>query len=206
MSSFSAKDLCTRSCMQIRMFMIHPENRPQPTQNMLEGVSFQEEVCESLKNVIDQEMVGEFHDEEDMIRFSIDIVTTDAFIEVKSVDKDRELPDWYKKSSLLQCAVYYALLQESDGELHTASFRCNQGHAKVSTKANVDNPYVLVFGDEKYSISLLDRKSILDFVITKKNACGSWDDAKEFDGKFKHKEFELLSRFFKYERITEEAI
>lgn len=67
MSSFSAKDLCTRSCMQIRMFMVHPEKRPQPTQNMIEGVLFQEKICSQQKDVIDQEMVGEVCDGDDTI-------------------------------------------------------------------------------------------------------------------------------------------
>lgn len=200
MNSFSAKDLCMRSCMQIRMFMLHPEKRPQPTQNMLEGVAFQDNVCKSLKNVIDQEMVGEMYDGDDTIRFSIDIVTSDAFMEVKSVDKEREVPDWYRQSSLLQCAVYYALLQESDGGLHTAKFRCDQGFERISCQANKDNPYVLIFGDERYSISLLNKRAILDFIIEKKNACSSWDDAKAFDNQYKKKEFEVLSKYFQYEK------
>lgn len=189
--------------MQIRMFMIHPENRPKPNQNMLEGVNFQEQVCKSLENVIDQEMVGEFYDNNDIIRFSIDIVTNENFIEVKSVDKERDIPEWYLKSSLLQCAVYYSLLKESDGILHTAKFRCDKGYEMVDCIANKENQYILIFGDEKYSISLLDKKAILDFVIKKKNSCMSWDDAKEFDRKFKQKEFEELSKYFEYERIIE---
>lgn len=204
MNSFSAKDLCTRSCMQIRMFMMHPENRPRPTQNMLDGLSFQEMICSQQRNIIDQEMVGEVHDADDTIRFSIDIVTKDAFIEVKSVDKDREVPDWYRNSSLLQCAVYYALLLVSDGELHTAKFRCDQGFQRIDCYADKNNPYVLVFGEEKYLISLLDKQAIIDFVIKKKNACLTWDDAKEFDKLYKQKEFEVLSRHFRYERIKEE--
>ena len=201
MSSFSAKDLCTRSCMQIRMFMLHPENRPKPTPNMMSGLSFQEMVCSQQKDVIDQEMVGEVHDGEDTIRFSIDIVTKDAFMEVKSVDKDRETPDWYRQSSLLQCAVYYSLLQESDGELHTAKFRCDEGHPMISCKANKDNPYMLMFGDERYQISLIDRHAILEFFIAKKNACFSLDSAKDFDAERKHCEFEILSKYFEYKKL-----
>ena len=203
MNSFSAKDLCTRSCMQIKMFMMYPEKRPKPTQNMLKGVSFQEKIRDSVRNVIDQEMVGEVYDGDDTIRFSIDIVTSNAFIEVKSVDKERELPDWYRNSSLLQCAVYYALLQVSDGELHTAKFRCDQGFQRIDCHADKNNPYVLVFGEEKYLISLLDKQAIIDFVIKKKNACLSWDEAKEFDKQYKQKEFEVLSKHFKYERIKD---
>ena len=206
MNSFSAKDLCTRSCMQIRMFMLHPENRPRPTQNMLDGLSFQEMICSQQNDVIDQEMVGEVHDGDDTIRFSIDIVTKDAFIEVKSVDKDREVPDWYRKSSLLQCAVYYALLHESDGELHTAKFRCDQGRERISCHANKDNPYILVFGEERYAIFLSDKRAILDFIIEKKNACLSWDDAKEFDRLNKQKEFDLLSKHFQYEIIDNSVV
>lgn len=53
--------------MQIRMFMVHPEKRPQPTQNMIEGVLFQEKICSQQKDVIDQEMVGEVCDGDDTI-------------------------------------------------------------------------------------------------------------------------------------------
>ena len=46
MISFSAKDLCTRSCMQIRFFNENPDKRPKPNVNTIFGESFQHKVAE----------------------------------------------------------------------------------------------------------------------------------------------------------------
>ena len=56
----SAKDLCSRSCMQIKMFHEHPELKPKPTFNMLEGERHHKEVVSKLKDVIGMEMGGCF--------------------------------------------------------------------------------------------------------------------------------------------------
>ena len=91
--SFSAKDLCSRSCMQIRMFDLHPEKRHIPTMNTESGVTHQHQVALNTDDVIGEELRGTYINGNICINFSNDIVCKDKIIEVKSVN--REVEDWY---------------------------------------------------------------------------------------------------------------
>lgn len=51
MISYSAKDLCTRSCMQIKMFTDHPEKRPAPNANVDIGETFQHTFAKTIKGI-----------------------------------------------------------------------------------------------------------------------------------------------------------
>ena len=196
MISFSAKDLCTRSCMQIKFFIENPDKRPKPNSNVLFGETFQHKVAEQTKGVIGEEMRGTFIYEDICINFSNDIVTEDAIIEVKSVNRDVE--DWYLESSLVQCAVYSALLRKTDGNLVTAKFFADMGNPIVETKVKPNIDYNLKFGDTLYCVEVNDEDKIVDFIIKKAKHCNTWDEAKIFDAQYKQKEFETLKDFFKY--------
>ena len=100
MNTFSAKDLLTRSCMQIMMFNAHPELKQPPSQNVLNGEKFQKAVADTIPNIIGQEMRGKYYSEAYgiTINFSNDIVCPDKIIEVKSVKQP--YPDWYLHSSI----------------------------------------------------------------------------------------------------------
>lgn len=87
---FSAKDLCTRSCMQIKMFRERPELKPKPNTNQWKGCDFQHEVAKTLDNVVGEEMGGCVQDDNLLIYFSNDIVCMDKIIEVKSIDETEE--------------------------------------------------------------------------------------------------------------------
>lgn len=196
MISFSAKDLCTRSCMQIKFFNENPDKRPKPNSNVLFGETFQHKVAEQTKGVIGEEMRGTFIYENICINFSNDIVTKDAIIEVKSVNRDVE--DWYLESSLVQCAVYSALLRKTNGNLVTSKFFADMGNPIVETKVKPNIDYNLRFGDTLYCIEVNDEDKIIDFIIKKAKHCNTWDEAKIFDAQYKQKEFETLKDFFKY--------
>ena len=196
MISFSAKDLCTRSCMQIKFFNENPDKRPKPNSNVLFGETFQHKVAEQTKRVIGEEMRGTFIYENICINFSNDIVTKDAIIEVKSVNRDVE--DWYLESSLVQCAVYSALLRKTNGNLVTSKFFADMGNPIVETKVKPNIDYNLRFGDTLYCIEVNDEDKIIDFIIKKAKHCNTWDEAKIFDAQYKQKEFETLKDFFKY--------
>lgn len=196
MISFSAKDLCTRSCMQIKFFNENPDKRPKPNSNVLFGETFQHKVAEQTKGVIGEEMRGTFIYENICINFSNDIVTKDAIIEVKSVNRDVE--DWYLESSLVQCAVYSALLRKTNGNLVTSKFFADMGNPIVETKVKPNIDYNLRFGDTLYCIEVNDEDKIVDFIIKKAKHCNTWDEAKIFDAQYKQKEFETLKDFFKY--------
>lgn len=200
MISFSAKDLCTRSCMQIMFFNEFPEKRPKPSTNMLYGETFQHKVAQQTRDVIGEEMRGTFICDDICINFSNDIVTKNSIIEVKSVNRDVE--DWYLESSLVQCAVYSALLRKTNGNLVTSKFFADMGNPIVETKVKPNIDYNLRFGDTLYCIEVNDEDKIIDFIIKKAKHCNTWDEAKIFDAQYKQKEFETLKDFFKYNNIN----
>ena len=198
MQSFSAKELCTRSCMQLKMFMEHPEKRPIPfeNQNIVMGDKYQHELARQFTNVIDEEMRGSLVTGNFVINFTHDIVCDDKLVEIKYVDPTRTLEDWYLKSSLLQCAVYKALTNKCGGHLETATFRVNMGHTKQYATVPYDIPYILYFGDDKYKIMTNNDDAITDFITYKACASLDWTEAKEFDAAHKHREYEILSPYF----------
>ena len=198
MYSFSAKELCTRSCMQLKMFMEHPEKKPTPFENpnIVMGDKYQHELARNFTNVIDEEMRGSLVTANLTINFTHDIVCDDKIVEIKYVDPARELEDWYLKSSLLQCAIYKALTNKCGGHLETATFRVNMGHEKQYATVQHDIPYILYFGNDKYKIMTNNDDAITDFIINKAYASLDWTEAKNFDARYKHKEYETLSPYF----------
>ena len=62
-------------------------------------------------------------------------------------------------------------------------------------------PYFLYFGDEVYRIDVTDATAILDFISEKASSCADWDLAREFDRKYKHMEYKILSQYFKVTRV-----
>lgn len=197
--SFSAKDLCSRSCMQIKMFAEHPEKRPTPTPQVYEGESYQHQVAKTMADVIGEEMKGTLMKENICINFSNDIVCKDKIVEVKSVNGEAE--NWYLESSLLQCAVYNSLLKMTDGKLKTAKFFSDKGNPIVETVVDDGIKYFLKFGNDIYLINVKDAGSIVRFILEKAKASMSWDSAKLFDAAYKRKEFETLKPFFDYVKI-----
>ncbi len=197
--SFSAKDLCRRSCMQIKMFAEHPEKRPQPTQQVYEGESFQRQVAKAMADVIGEEMKGTLFDNGIYINFSNDIVCKDKIVEVKSANG--EVENWYLENSLLQCVVYYSLLKMTGGKLKTAKFFSDQGNPIVETTVDCNIKYFLKIGNDVYLIEVNDAKSVVDFILEKARASMDWETAKAFDAAYKRKEFETLRPFFNYVKI-----
>lgn len=197
--SFSAKDLCSRSCMQIKFFDEHPELRPKPNININEGVSFQHQIALNTENVIGEEMRGSYCIDNIWINFSNDIVCDNQIIEVKSV-RDFEL--WYFENSLLQCAVYKALLEKSNNKkLVTATFYADLGNPVVETEIKDNINYYLQFGDKRYLINVTNPDKIVDFYVKKAKATMKWTTAKDFDDKYKHKEYNELKDFFNFVKI-----
>ena len=200
--NFSAKDLCTLSCMQLKWFSCHPETRPKPNSNVLMGESFQHKVAKTTDGLIGQEMRGEYETDALRIYFSNDIVCNDYIMEVKSVDKTREVADWYFKSSVVQCAVYKSLLMMGNGWLTTSTFFVDMGNPRINECVNTNIDYYLLFGDEKYKVNVTNPKDIVGFICTKAKASLDWTEAKNFDNFYKHKEYDMLQNWFNVERIN----
>ena len=203
--NLSAKDLCSRSCMQIKMFIEHPELKPQPTFNQLEGEAHHHEVASKLKDIIGEEMGSHIwmNEGEDInIWFSNDILCKKGIIEVKHVKNDRDT-SWFFQCSCVQCAVYSVLSKVCKYELKTAKFYVNKGNQFKAWKY-VDYetvPYYLYFGDEIYRIDVTDEDKILEFIKSKAAACSEWETAKAFDKLYKHVDWKTLSPYFNIVRV-----
>lgn len=197
--SFSAKDLCSRSCMQIKMFDVHPEKRPVINANQQTGVSFQHQIATKTDNLIGEEMRGTYVKDGILINFSNDIVCPDKIIEVKSVN--REIEDWYFNNSIYQCAVYKALLMKSNKKLVTSKFFVDLGNPYVETTVNNDVSYYLKFGNDLYLIQVNNADKIVEFIYNKAVASMDWDKAREFDANYKFKEYETLKDCFSFSKV-----
>ena len=199
MASFSAKDLVSRSCMQIKMFAEHPERKPQPSAMIVYGEKYQKAVANTIPNIIGEEMRGVYNNGGLTINFSNDIVCSDKIIEVKSVSGSYE--PWYLESSLVQCAFYKAMIMSGCNKLDTASFYVSMGHERKSVVVPSYIRYILLFGEEKYEIDVKNPPAIINFFVNKAMACYDWTAAKDFDMKYKHLEFDVLKKFFEYYSI-----
>ena len=202
MITFSAKDLLTKSCRQIKMLNAHPEYKVAPSSMMIYGSKFQDAVADTIPNVIGQEMRGIYTNAAHgiTINFSNDIVCNDRIIEVKSVVG--QAPEWYRRSSLLQCALYKSLIMLGSRHLETASFYVNEGHERVEALVNQSIRYILIFGEEKYEVEVKDAAQIVGFFEHKAVCCsGTWALATNWDERYKHLEFECLKGCFSYRNI-----
>ena len=202
MITFSAKDLLTKSCRQIKMLTAHPEYRTAPSSMMIYGSKFQDAVADTIPNVIGQEMRGVYTNAAQglSINFSNDIVCNDKIIEVKSVVG--QVPEWYRNNSLLQCAFYKSMILMGARHLETASFYVNEGNERIETFINQRFRYILIFGEEKYEIHVNDAAQIVGFFEYKAACCsGMWANATSWDERYKHMEYEHLKPFFSYRNI-----
>jgi hypothetical protein len=200
----SAKDLCSKSAMQIKFFLEHPEKKPTVKQNQIQGINYQYNISKKIPNLIGEEM-GNFIDILDYrVYFTNDAITEESIIEIKNIDKNREIQDWYFKNSLIQCAIYATLSKYVNYQFNTAKFFVNLGNEFKTFKypySNIDMPYFLYFGENKFKINISDYKKIFEWFKMKVFSLSDWALAKEFDNKFNRKEFEYLKQFFNIEEI-----
>jgi len=203
MITFSAKDLCTRSCMQIKMLAEHPERKSPPSAMVYYGEAFQKAVARTIPNIIGEEMRGKYTNDRlgITINFSNDIVCNDKIIEVKSVNGKYE--DWYLQSSILQCAFYKSMMLLGARHLETASFYVNLGNERVQTEIDPSRNirYILIFGEEKYEIFVSNPYQIVGFFENKAVCSTDWTSAKRWDEMYKHREFECLAQYINYKSV-----
>lgn len=192
---FSAKDLCTRSCMQLKMFMQKPELRPKPNINQFNGVNYQKELAKTIPNIIGEELGNYIEIDNIRIYFSNDIVCNDKIIEVKSIDENKIVEDWYFNSCILQSAIYKTLTHYCNYKLRTSKFHVNNGNPLIECTLKNNVPFLLFFGKEQYEINVLNYEVFLRYLIKKAKSVLNWDDAKFFDLKYKGNEFNLLKQY-----------
>lgn len=198
---FSAKDLVSRSCKQLKFFIENPDAKPKPTDAQYDGIDYQHQIALSIDGLIGEEMGNYIEFDNIRVYFSNDIVTPSEIIEVKNIDKNRPVEEYYRNNSILQTAMYCALTWECNRFLRTSAFHVNSGHEYKTTIVDSRFEYKLYFGDEKYLILITNREKLIYFLKTKALYCLDWNKAKEFDAKYKRREFEVLKDCFEYKKI-----
>ena len=199
MVNLSLKDLLTKSCMQLKYLREHPEKKRTPSSLMYEGCRYQHQIAAVQPNLIGEEMGCCFETDDIRIYFSNDIICSDRIIEVKQINGHYE--DYYLENSLLQCAVYKAFILACNGNLATSKFHVQNGNDYKSYKIAFNHKYYLFFGNRVFSISVITPSALVNFIVNKANASLSYETAKEFDYEFKHKEFEMLSKYFTFKEV-----
>jgi hypothetical protein len=126
------------------------------------------------------------------------------FIEHKNITSDKPVTDWYVNNSMLQLAVYAAFNQLNPSRyLNTATFFMELGNPKQTLFAPdpLHSFYQLQFNDTKIDIEPIDVEKMRDFYGFKALATSSYERAKEWDAKFKFKEFDYLKDCFEHSDI-----
>ena len=136
-----------------------------------------------------------------MVYFTNDIILNEnVVIEIKNVEGDYS--EWYLNSSILQCAMYKALIMACGGHLSTAKFFIDLGNDRRTIQMSNGFSYFLYFGEDKYLIDIMECEPFLSFLRDKIKAIkGGYTSATNFDINFKHKEFEFLQKYIKINKI-----
>lgn len=207
---YSASELLKRSAAQLVYFR-RTGTAPEVTKQMKIGEAYQCNVSNKSREAghkVSDEMGGCYTYGDNAIYFCIDIVREDCFVEVKSVLNENgenclAYPTWYFEASILQCAVYKALLMSMNGDtLVTPKFRLDAGYADRKITVDKSLPYKLKFGEVgTFIVNVTNAERLIGFLKEKINALKDYDTARAFDSKYKHKEYSLLKDCFTYKTI-----
>ena len=195
---FSASDLVKRSACQIK-YLLNNKLDIKASKKQLQGLNHQNKLGNELN--AKQEYRGVYKNDNIIIYYCNDLVLNDKIIEVKNVEGKVE--DWYFQSSILQTAFYKSLILNSDGTLETPQFRINQGYKHEIIHIDINLPYYLYFGDEKYLVTVKKPKYIINFFYNKAKLTitESYDYLRLYDSKNRYNQFTLLKEYFSYKKI-----
>lgn len=206
---YSAADIIKRSCAQIVYFRETGKEKP-VSQNMLLGMEFQDRIIkrESVDNDVISEMRGCYDYKGNFVFFCIDMIKNGGFYEIKSVTDENgndtlDYPQWYFNSSILQCAIYKSLLLNMNGDtLVTPKFKVDAGIEETTINVDKNSPYYLIFGNVgTFNVEVNNPNGLIQFVNDKIDALKNYTTARAFDAIYKHKEFDLLSPYFSYNKV-----
>lgn len=214
--NYSASDLLKSSAAQIvykknRMRMYNEKEKP--TKRQLKGNENAERV--STSELI--EMRGTYVFKKHLIHFTFDEIQKKddhiLFIEHKFIDDENNLEDWYINSSLLQTALYQALAMKTKEYITAKFMRKTHEVNYLEIKKKEKRRSELLFSNEnfmrRYEVIVTDPKKLIKFFTDKLKytlidgikLADSYEKAREWDKKFKRKEFELLKDTFTYKVI-----
>lgn len=196
--NFSASELVKRSASQL-LYKEIKRIQWQTTPRQLKGNEYAEEFV--LKEEASAEKRGVINLGEDLLFFCIDLVKDDLFVEIKMIEDENNYEDWYLYSSIMQSTFYASLLQQVK-TLDTPKFRKKEGYLQEHIIVPKDFKFELWFGNnQKYEI--IPNKEVLNHYLNKVKLIKScineidFDTCREFDLKYKFKEFNIFKPKYK---------
>ena len=200
----SASELVKRSASQL-LYKEIKRIEWQATPRQYEGNKYAEEIVE--KEEASSEKRGIIKLGEDLLFFCIDLVKDDLFVEIKMLENEDNYENWYLYSSIMQSTFYASLLQQVK-TLDTPKFRKKEGYKQEIIEVPVKHRFELWFGkQQKYEI--IPNKEVLNHYLNKAKLVKScietadFDKCREFDAKYKFKEFYIYKPKYKHLKSLE---
>lgn len=188
-TSFSAASLVKSSAAQIIFY----RNNPRPiTQGITVGTEYQHKVSQLLGDSIVEEMRTSIQIGDIIINACHDIVASNYILEVKMVTPyEGGVDKWYLESCILQCALFKALLMESNGYLCTPKFMIDQGVKETKMYIDTQIRYLLLFGKALIEVEVPDSNRLLGYFVEKAMSTidNDYTKARAWDNLHKHREF-----------------
>lgn len=197
---FSASELVKRSASQL-LYKEIKKIEWQTTKRQFKGNAYAEEVV--LKEEASAEKRGVVKIDDDLLFFCIDMVTPTTFVEIKMVEDEDKVEEWYLLSSIMQSAFYATLLTKVK-TLDTPKFRKKEGYQQEVILVNSPK-FELWFGKRRFKIYPDER--IYEHYVSKLKLVKScispinFDECRVFDDKYKHKEFTIFHPEFQEYRL-----
>lgn len=200
---FSASELVKRSASQL-LYKEIKRIQWQATLRQFEGNKYAEEIV--LKEGASSEKRGIINLGEDLLFFCIDLVKDNLFVEIKMIKDENDYEDWYLYSSIMQSTFYATLLRQVK-TLDTPKFRKKEGYLQEHISVPKNFKFELWFGNnQKYEI--MPNEEVMNHYLNKAKLIKScineadFDTCREFDSKYKFKEFSIFKPKYKEIQTT----
>jgi len=208
---FSCADLVKQSATQI---LYNHENDVQ--KKITDGISFGESYQKKISSMIPDtysEMVGvyvkDMFEKKLSMFFANDIVGNGFILEVKSTMPDIQIPEWYFHQSILQSALYHALIKTNIKDLGicplvSASYT-NENNSVMLKESPL---YFLLFNKEIYSIFFTNEHVIAEFVKFYRTKAlyvsEGWESAKHWNINYNRKEWEIFKDYIVVDKVPDD--
>ncbi len=206
----SLADLVKKTAMQICYLRKNKEMTPDPTPEQIAGHEAQ--LSKAQSKLVEMRGTYAFANnfgQEIQIHYAFDeILPNDKsclFLEYKNIPPGSTIELWYRNSAISQVAAYQAFAKaNTDKHLETALFFINQGNPKLEFE--LGNRYLqsqLHLGDMIYSVVAVEFQELVNFYVRKALATLNYDQAKEWDYKYRRREFDYTHSYIAYRNLQD---
>jgi hypothetical protein len=195
--NFSASLLVKKSASQLLYFVLRKETY-KVTPMQLTGEKYSLDIVK--KNRASTEKRGILSINDHTLYFCIDYLKDNKLVEIKKVDDMSNYKDWYLEMSLVQSSFYHTLATKIK-TLNTPTFMLKEGYKNKIVEVPFPFEFELWFGKDKYNVSSNDK--LFKHYVKKMNVIAkglkkkSFTEVREFDKKYKFKEFQIFKPKYK---------